>query len=114
MKLTEVYLRYEYATLGSFLGNWKLVSMECFQALFPFHPLDHLAYMTPLFLLQLLFCHHCCDYLHHFWFLLQAHWLGSKYLLRGPEGNDIHKTNVPNIRIEFRHEVIVISFLNMN
>ncbi|KAH7515857.1 hypothetical protein FEM48_Zijuj10G0071000 [Ziziphus jujuba var. spinosa] len=34
----------------------------------------------------------------------KAHWLGSRYFLRGPEGNDIHKTNVPNIRIEFRHE----------
>lgn len=36
---------------------------------------------------------------------LQSHWLGNKYFIRGPEGNDIHKTNVPNIRIEFRHEV---------
>jgi len=24
--------------------------------------------------------------------------------MRGPEGNDIHKTNVPNLRIAFRHE----------
>lgn len=36
---------------------------------------------------------------------LQSHWLGNKYILRGPEGNDIHKTNVPNLRIAFRHEV---------
>ncbi|KAG9155189.1 hypothetical protein Leryth_020448 [Lithospermum erythrorhizon] len=34
----------------------------------------------------------------------KAHWLGNKYFKRGPEGNDIHKTNVPNIRIAFRHE----------
>ncbi|CAK7332813.1 unnamed protein product [Dovyalis caffra] len=34
----------------------------------------------------------------------KLHWLGSKYFLRGPEGNNIHKTNVPNIRIGFRHE----------
>ena len=25
--------------------------------------------------------------------------------MRGPEGNDIHKTNVPCIRIAFRHKV---------
>lgn len=36
---------------------------------------------------------------------VQLHWLGDKYFLRGPEGNDIHKTNVPNMRIAFRHEV---------
>ncbi|OMO51645.1 hypothetical protein CCACVL1_29661 [Corchorus capsularis] len=36
--------------------------------------------------------------------LAKSHWLGSKYFLRGPEGNDIHKTNVPNMRIAFRHE----------
>ncbi|ESW25852.1 hypothetical protein PHAVU_003G070600 [Phaseolus vulgaris] len=34
----------------------------------------------------------------------KSHWLGEKYLLRGPEGNDIHKTNVPSLRISFRHE----------
>ncbi|PRQ41288.1 putative AMP deaminase [Rosa chinensis] len=32
----------------------------------------------------------------------KAHWLGSKYFLRGPKGNDIQKTNVPNLRIAFR------------
>ncbi|CAN1311283.1 AMP deaminase [Linum perenne] len=35
----------------------------------------------------------------------KEHWLGSDYYLRGPEGNNIHKTNVPNIRVTFRHEV---------
>ncbi|GLT40015.1 hypothetical protein SLA2020_141750 [Shorea laevis] len=34
----------------------------------------------------------------------KSHWLGNKCILRGPEGNDIHKTNVPNLRIAFRHE----------
>lgn len=34
----------------------------------------------------------------------KAHWLGEKYFLRGSEGNDIHKTNVPNLRISFRYE----------
>ncbi|KAF5939032.1 hypothetical protein HYC85_023291 [Camellia sinensis] len=34
----------------------------------------------------------------------KSHWHGSKYFKRGPEGNDIHKTNVPDMRIYFRHE----------
>ncbi|XP_042482464.1 AMP deaminase-like isoform X3 [Macadamia integrifolia] len=34
----------------------------------------------------------------------KAHWLGSQYFKRGPEGNDIQKTNVPHMRIAFRTE----------
>lgn len=34
----------------------------------------------------------------------KVHWHGGKYFLQGPEGNDIHKTNVPGLRIAFRHE----------
>ncbi|KAL5553976.1 hypothetical protein UlMin_041377 [Ulmus minor] len=34
----------------------------------------------------------------------KKHWHGAKYFLRGPEGNDIHKTNVPSLRIGFRHD----------
>ncbi|XP_011086412.1 AMP deaminase [Sesamum indicum] len=34
----------------------------------------------------------------------KVHWLGDVYFKRGPRGNDIHKTNVPNIRLSFRHE----------
>ncbi|KAI3467409.1 hypothetical protein Pfo_024072 [Paulownia fortunei] len=34
----------------------------------------------------------------------KSHWLGEEYFNRGPRGNDIHKTNVPNLRISFRHE----------
>ncbi|XP_057494383.1 probable AMP deaminase isoform X1 [Actinidia eriantha] len=34
----------------------------------------------------------------------KSHWLGHKYCKRGPEGNDIHKSNVPDLRISFRHE----------
>ncbi|XP_052172914.1 AMP deaminase-like isoform X2 [Diospyros lotus] len=33
---------------------------------------------------------------------LKAHWIGSEYYNRGPDGNDIHRTNVPRIRLEFR------------
>ncbi|MED6174375.1 hypothetical protein PIB30_068458 [Stylosanthes scabra] len=34
----------------------------------------------------------------------KLHWLGDKYFLKGSQGNDIHKTNVPDIRITFRFE----------
>lgn len=37
----------------------------------------------------------------------KTHWLGKNYYKRGPEGNDIHKTNVPHMRVEFRDEVWV-------
>lgn len=36
---------------------------------------------------------------------LKSHWVGKNYYKRGPEGNDVHKTNVPHMRVEFRHEV---------
>ncbi|XP_057416255.1 probable AMP deaminase isoform X2 [Lotus japonicus] len=34
----------------------------------------------------------------------KLHWLGDKYFLSGSEGNDIHKTNVPDLRVSFRYE----------
>ncbi|KAF2306417.1 hypothetical protein GH714_017823 [Hevea brasiliensis] len=36
---------------------------------------------------------------------LKSHWIGKEYYKRGPEGNDIRKTNVPHIRVEFRETV---------
>ncbi|XP_074264498.1 AMP deaminase-like [Silene latifolia] len=36
---------------------------------------------------------------------LKTHWIGQQYYIRGPEGNDIHKTNVPHIRVEFRQMI---------
>ncbi|KAG5522370.1 hypothetical protein RHGRI_034524 [Rhododendron griersonianum] len=35
---------------------------------------------------------------------LELHWLGSKYFKSGPEGNDIHQSNVPDSRISFRYD----------
>eukprot|EP00210_Caulerpa_lentillifera_P000119 g114.t1 len=32
----------------------------------------------------------------------KKHWIGDKFWIPGPEGNDIHKTNVPNLRLRFR------------
>ncbi|EOY07160.1 AMP deaminase / myoadenylate deaminase, putative isoform 3 [Theobroma cacao] len=36
---------------------------------------------------------------------LKSHWIGKEYYKRGPDGNDIHRTNVPHIRLEFRDTV---------
>ncbi|GIL84466.1 hypothetical protein Vretimale_19007 [Volvox reticuliferus] len=34
----------------------------------------------------------------------KKHWVAEEYWRPGPDGNDIHKTNVPNLRLRFRHE----------
>lgn len=36
----------------------------------------------------------------------KAHFIGSRYNTRGPGGNDINLTNVPNIRLQFREEAL--------
>jgi len=36
---------------------------------------------------------------------VKMHWVGCHYWRPGPEGNDMQKTNVPNLRIRFRHDV---------
>jgi len=36
----------------------------------------------------------------------KGHWIGRKYNKRGPRGNCIDKTNVPNIRVLFRQEML--------
>ncbi|XP_051953827.1 AMP deaminase 3-like [Xyrauchen texanus] len=43
----------------------------------------------------------------------KKHFLGENYLQDGPEGNDIHMTNVAQIRMAFRHETLCneLSFL---
>lgn len=46
--------------------------------------------------------------------MMQTHWLGKYYYRRGPEGNDIHKTNVPHMRVEFRNEVWIITSIVMH
>ena len=37
----------------------------------------------------------------------KQHWIGKYYLKRGPKGNDIKQTNVPNIRLKFRDECLM-------
>ncbi|KAI5455542.1 AMP deaminase [Naganishia albida] len=38
---------------------------------------------------------------------VKKHWLGKKYYLPGVIGNDIDKTNVPNIRLAYRHATLL-------
>lgn len=35
---------------------------------------------------------------------VKKHWVGTHYWRPGPSGNDIHKTNVPNLRMRFRYD----------
>lgn len=37
---------------------------------------------------------------------VKSYWLGPNYLKEGPEGNDIRRTNVPDIRVAYRHETL--------
>ncbi|KAK4056829.1 AMP deaminase [Microbotryomycetes sp. JL221] len=38
---------------------------------------------------------------------VKRHWLGSDWYKEGPVSNYIHKTNVPNLRIEYRHSTLM-------
>ena len=46
-------------------------------------------------------------YLFCFSFQVKQYWLGHRYQEEGPGGNDITRTNVPNIRVAYRHETLV-------
>nr|XP_023497226.1 AMP deaminase 2 isoform X1 [Equus caballus] len=37
---------------------------------------------------------------------VKSHWLGPNYTKEGPEGNDIRRTNVPDIRVGYRYETL--------
>ncbi|KAI8894640.1 hypothetical protein BC833DRAFT_623767 [Globomyces pollinis-pini] len=37
---------------------------------------------------------------------LKKRWIGSKCDIPGPSGNDIHKSNVPNIRVAYRYQTL--------
>ncbi|KAJ7274151.1 hypothetical protein C8J57DRAFT_1314792 [Mycena rebaudengoi] len=38
---------------------------------------------------------------------VKRHWLGHQWYLPGAAGNDIHKTNVPNLRLTYRHQTLM-------
>jgi AMP deaminase len=35
---------------------------------------------------------------------VKMHWVHENYWQPGPQGNDIQKTNVPNLRMRFRYD----------
>ncbi|XP_015198143.2 AMP deaminase 2 isoform X2 [Lepisosteus oculatus] len=37
---------------------------------------------------------------------VKSYWLGPSYVKEGPEGNDIRRTNVPDIRVAYRYETL--------
>ena len=51
----------------------------------------------------------CTTFLHPMLLHIQVkqHWIGQSYHEEGPGGNDITRTNVPNIRVAYRHETLV-------
>ncbi|CAI5440793.1 unnamed protein product [Caenorhabditis angaria] len=44
---------------------------------------------------------------------VKIHWLGPNFKEEGVLGNDIHRTNVPDIRVSFRHEALVDELYNL-
>lgn len=38
---------------------------------------------------------------------VKLHWIGDNYRKEGASGNDVHRTNVPDIRVAFRHATLV-------
>jgi AMP deaminase len=38
---------------------------------------------------------------------VKRHWIGKHYTKSGVEGNDMSKTNVPDIRVDYRHETLL-------
>ena len=37
----------------------------------------------------------------------KKHWIGANFETPGPDGNDINRTNVPNVRIAYRHTTLM-------
>ena len=38
---------------------------------------------------------------------VKQHWIGDNYKQEGVAGNDIQKTNLPDIRVSYRHETLL-------
>lgn len=38
---------------------------------------------------------------------MKQHWLGPNYTREGVAGNDVSRTNVPDIRVAYRYETLV-------
>ena len=44
---------------------------------------------------------------------VKQHWLGPNYTRNGIMGNDVSRTNVPDIRVAYRHETMVEELNNI-
>jgi|UniRef100_A0A914PXZ6 AMP deaminase len=44
---------------------------------------------------------------------VKIHWLGPNYREEGVLGNDVARTNVPDIRVSFRHEALIDELCNL-
>ncbi|CAK1547507.1 unnamed protein product [Leptosia nina] len=44
---------------------------------------------------------------------MKQHWLGPNYKREGPEGNDITRTNIPDLRLAYRHETLLDELDNL-
>ncbi|CAF4866701.1 unnamed protein product [Pieris macdunnoughi] len=44
---------------------------------------------------------------------MKQHWLGPHYQRDGPEGNDITRTNIPDLRLAYRHETLIDELDNL-
>ena len=56
---------------------------------------------------------HAHTYNHTCTLQVKQHWLGVNFEEEGPAGNDITRTNVPNIRVAYRHETLVEELKNI-
>lgn len=56
---------------------------------------------------------HTCTRMHAHPQQVKRHWIGMNYKEEGPAGNDITRTNVPNIRVAYRHETLVEELKNV-
>ena len=49
----------------------------------------------------------------YFYMQVKQHWLGPNYTRDGVSGNDMTRTNVPDIRISYRYETMIEEMSNI-
>lgn len=54
-------------------------------------------------------CNYVCNFINTILILIQIkqYWLGPNYTKEGVAGNDISRTNVPDIRVAYRNETLL-------
>lgn len=110
----SLFLNYHRNPLHEFLGRGLLVSLSTDDPLqfhFTKEPLmEEYSIATQVWKLSSV---DMCElaknsvYMSGFSHKIKQHWIGKNYFKIGPASNDLHKTNVPDIRIRFRYETLV-------